>query len=144
MLVTQSCLTLADPMDCNLPGSSVHEILQARIREWVAIPFSRGSSGPRARTQISRIAGRFSTARATREATPNLAESSQNPTSLSWALIPVSSLEGGAFQHLLQRSRSSHYLLSVSCLHGRASSPSSPSAPLCLKFFTSSMPECRY
>ena len=41
----QSCLTLCDPMDCSPPGSSVHGILQARILEWVAIPFSRGSSG---------------------------------------------------------------------------------------------------
>ena len=39
-LVTQSCLTLCDPMDCSLPGSSVHGILQARILEWTAIPFS--------------------------------------------------------------------------------------------------------
>ena len=37
----QSCLTLCNPMDCNLPGSSAHEILQARILEWVVIPFSR-------------------------------------------------------------------------------------------------------
>ena len=42
-----SCLTFCDPMDCSLPGSSVHGILQARILEWVAIPFSRGSSQPR-------------------------------------------------------------------------------------------------
>ena len=47
VLVAQSCLTLCDPMDYNLPGSSVHGILQARILEWVAIPFSRGSSQPR-------------------------------------------------------------------------------------------------
>ena len=40
----QSCLTLCDPMDCSPPGSSVHGILQARIFEWVAMPFSRGSS----------------------------------------------------------------------------------------------------
>ena len=39
-----SCLTLCDPMDCSLPGSSVHGILQARILEWVAISFSKGSS----------------------------------------------------------------------------------------------------
>ena len=45
----QSCPTLSDPMDWN-PGSSVHGILQARILEWVAIPFSRGSSQPRHRT----------------------------------------------------------------------------------------------
>ena len=42
--VTQSCLTLCDPVDCSLPGSSVHGIFQARILEWVVIPFSRGSS----------------------------------------------------------------------------------------------------
>ena len=41
---TQSCLTLCDPTDCSPPGSSVHGILQARTLEWVAIPFSRGSS----------------------------------------------------------------------------------------------------
>ena len=51
-LVTQSCLTLCDPMDCSPPGSSVHEILQARILEWVAMPSSRGSSQPRDRTQV--------------------------------------------------------------------------------------------
>ena len=48
-----------DPMDCSLPGSSVHGILQARILEWVAISFSRGSSWPRNRTPVSCIAGRF-------------------------------------------------------------------------------------
>ena len=55
--VTQSCLTLHDTMDCSLPGSSVHGILQARILEWIAIPFSRGSSQPR----VFCIAGRFFT-----------------------------------------------------------------------------------
>ena len=40
--VTQSCPTLCDPVDCSLPGSSLHGILQARILEWVAISFSRG------------------------------------------------------------------------------------------------------
>ena len=42
VLVTQSCLTLCDPMDCSPPGSSVHGISQARVLEWVAISFSRG------------------------------------------------------------------------------------------------------
>ena len=42
--VTQSCLTLSDPMDCSLPGSSVHGILQVRILEWVTMPSSRGIS----------------------------------------------------------------------------------------------------
>ena len=47
MKVAQSCPTLCNPMDCCPPGSSVHGILQARILEWVAFPFSRGSSKPR-------------------------------------------------------------------------------------------------
>ena len=45
--VAQLCLTLCDPMDCSLPGSSVHGIFQARVLEWAAISFSRGSSQPR-------------------------------------------------------------------------------------------------
>ena len=53
----QQCLTLCDPMDCSLPGSSVHGILQAKILEWVAIPFSRGSSQPRERTHVSSAKG---------------------------------------------------------------------------------------
>ena len=66
MLVAQS--TLYDPMDCSLPSSSVYGILQARLWEWVAIPFSRGSLRPWDRTQVSCIAGRFFTIWATREA----------------------------------------------------------------------------
>ena len=54
----QSCPTLWDYMDCSLPGSSVHGVLQARIMEWVAILFFKGSSQPRDRTWVSRIAGR--------------------------------------------------------------------------------------
>ena len=68
MLVTQSCLTLFDPMDYSPLGSSVHGILQARILEWVAIPFSRESDRPRDWTQVSCIAGRLFTDWATREA----------------------------------------------------------------------------
>ena len=89
---TQSCLTLCDPMDCSLPGSSLHGclgskvkvaqscptlcdpmdytvrgILQARILEWVAFPFSRGSSQPRDQIQVSHMAGGFFTSWATRE-----------------------------------------------------------------------------
>ena len=56
--VTQSCPTLCDPVDCSPPGYSVHGILQARILEWIAISFSRGSSRPRDRTQVSCIASR--------------------------------------------------------------------------------------
>ena len=56
--IAYSCLTLGDPMDCSLPGSSIHGSLQARVLEWVAISFSRGSSRPRDRTWVSHIAGR--------------------------------------------------------------------------------------
>ena len=56
--VAQSCLTLCNPVDCSLPGSSIHGTLQARILQWVAISFSRGSSRPRDRTPVSRTAGR--------------------------------------------------------------------------------------
>ena len=56
--VAQSCPTLCDPVNWGSPGSSVLGILQARILEWVAISFSRGSSQPRDRTQVSCIAGR--------------------------------------------------------------------------------------
>ena len=48
-------LTLCDPMDCSLPGSSVHGILQVRILEWVAMPSSRGSSQPKDQTHVSYI-----------------------------------------------------------------------------------------
>ena len=67
-VVTQSCPTLCSPMDCSLPGSSVHGISQARVLEWVAISFSRGSSWPRDQTWVSSIASRRFTIWATREA----------------------------------------------------------------------------
>ena len=56
--VAQSCLTLCDPMDCSLPGSSIRGILRARVLEWVAISFSRRSSQPRDQTQVSCIVAR--------------------------------------------------------------------------------------
>ena len=61
VLVTQLCLTHCDPMDCSLPGPFVHGLLQARLLEWVAISYSRESSQPRDRTQVSYIAGEFFT-----------------------------------------------------------------------------------
>ena len=51
----ESCPTLCNPMDCSPPGFSVHGLLQARILEWVAMPFTRGSSQPRDWTQVSYI-----------------------------------------------------------------------------------------
>ena len=60
-LVTQSCPTLCDPMDCSPPGSSFHRIFQAKILEWVAISSSRGSSPRRDRTRVSCLADVFFT-----------------------------------------------------------------------------------
>ena len=56
--VAQSCRTLCNPMDCSPPGSSIHRIFQARVLEWGAISFSRGSSQSRDQTRVSRIVGR--------------------------------------------------------------------------------------
>ena len=66
-LVTQSCPILGNPIGCIPPHSSVLGISQARILEWVTIPFSRGSSPPRDLTRVSCTAGRFFTVWATRE-----------------------------------------------------------------------------
>ena len=65
--VPQSCLTLCNPMDCSLPGSSVHGIFQARILEWVAISFSSLSFRPRDGTWVSHLVGKRFTVWATRE-----------------------------------------------------------------------------
>ena len=67
VLVTQSCPTLCDPVDCSPPGSSVLGILQARILEWLAIPFSRESSWPRDWTRVSCTAGGFFTSESPRQ-----------------------------------------------------------------------------
>ena len=58
---TQLCLMICDPVDCSPQNSSVHGILQARILEWVAMPFSRESSQPRDQTLVSHIGGGFFT-----------------------------------------------------------------------------------
>jgi len=68
VLVAQLHPTLCDPMDCSLPGSSVHRISHARTLEWVAMPSSRGSSRLGDQTRVSCIASRFFTIRATRKA----------------------------------------------------------------------------
>ena len=76
----QPCSTLCNPMDCSLPGSFVHEILQASILEWVAMPSSRGSSWPRDRTRVacsSCTAGGFFTV-----------EPPAEPGSDTWMYIP--------------------------------------------------------
>ena len=68
--VCVNCLVVSDsldPMGCSLPGSFVHGILQARIQEWVAISFSRGSSWPKDWTRVSCIAGGSSPSQSPRE-----------------------------------------------------------------------------
>ena len=88
--VAQSCPTLYDPMDCSLPGSSVHGILQARILEWVAIHFSWRSSQPKDRNWVSCISGRFFTIWATREAWMlHCRYSNQKETSRSQNQLPL-------------------------------------------------------
>ena len=76
VLVAQLCMTLCEPMNCSPSGSSVHGILKTKMLEWVAIPFSSGSSQPRDQTWVSCIAGSFFTIWATREA-PGVAGKSQ-------------------------------------------------------------------
>ena len=71
-LSARLCLTFCDPMDCNPPGSLSMWILQARILEWVVMPFSRGSSQPRDWTQVSHTAGGFFTIWVTKEAYSSL------------------------------------------------------------------------
>ena len=93
LLKWKSCLTLCDPMDYNLPGSSVHGILQARILEWVAISSSRGSSWPRDRTWVSCIAGGFPTAEPLRKVSLLKREGKENvhmlmkSSSSKWRLV---------------------------------------------------------
>ena len=72
MKVARSCLILCYPLNSRVPGSSVHGILQARIVEWLAVPFSRGSSKSRDGTQISHITGGFFPIWTTKEASNNL------------------------------------------------------------------------
>ena len=80
-----------DPMDCSLPGSSVHGILLARTLEWVAISFSRGSFRPRNKTQVSCTAGRFFTDWAMREALSIPATTiAVQATSPAWITIKAS------------------------------------------------------
>ena len=71
-LVAQSCLTLPNPVDGSPPDSSVHRVLQLRTLEWVAIPFSRGTSQPSGQTPVSSIIGSFFTIWATGEAPKTL------------------------------------------------------------------------
>ena len=101
----QSC----DPVDFSPPGCSIHEILQARILKWVAISFSRGSSRPRDRTQVSRIAGRRFSLWATREYSPKyqrhktiITYSHKFTCTMHTEAKQIKTLEFGAEKSLLQ------------------------------------------
>ena len=87
--VAQSCSTLCHPMHCNLSGSSVHQIFQARVQEWIAISFSRGSSQPRDWTRVSRIAGRCFTIWATREISTERLNNTTTLTGLTCVLYTL-------------------------------------------------------
>ena len=84
------------------PGSSVHGIFQARILEWVAIPFSRGSSQPRDRTQVSHIAGRFFTVWATREAPNPLPFSDEHAAAPNCSKMRNSSSRTKSWKHFFR------------------------------------------
>ena len=84
VFIAQSCLTLCDPMNCSPAGFSVHRILQARILESIAIPFSRGTSQSRDRTLVSCIAGRFFTVCATAAAAAKSLQSCPTLRSHRW------------------------------------------------------------
>ena len=85
-----SCVWLSvDSMDCSLPGSSVHGILQSRILERIAIPFCRSSSEPRDQTQASRTAGGFFTVWATRGAPSFYTSCLFTGIIIFWAIIPL-------------------------------------------------------
>ena len=101
-VVTRSCLTLYDHIDY-----SVHGILQDRILEWVAFPFSRGSSQPRDWIQVSFIAGRFFTSWATREAKNTWVG---NLSLLQWILLSVKSLFYSCTSKFLVLLNKEHYL----------------------------------
>ena len=97
-LIDRLCLTLCDAMDY-----TIHGILQARILEWVAFPFSRGSSQHRDQTQASRIAGRFFTCWATREAHHYISVANEVAQSCPTLCDPVDcSLSGSSVHGILQ------------------------------------------
>ena len=108
----------------SLAGSSVHRILQARILEWVTIPFSRESSQPRDRTQVSRVAGRFSTVWVSREAhyfisvqsRHSVMSDSLRPHGLQHARLPCPSPTPGAYSDSCPSSRWCHPTISSSAV----------------------------
>ena len=102
--VAQLCLTLCDPMDCSLPRTSVRGIFQARVLEWVALSFSRGSSQPRDWTWVSCIVGRCFTIWVTREVLEtqiHLQNPAEMPDHSNQQSLLSSELSGTCFAQLL-------------------------------------------
>ena len=130
MLVAQSCPTLCGPVDCSLPSSSVHGILQERILEWVAISFSRGSSQSRDRNQVFCIAGRFFTIWATRKAYNAVKVYSTQYVSKLENSAAATGLEKVGFHHNPKEGRCQrmfkllHNCTHFTCYQGNSQSPS--------------------
>ena len=114
--VAQLCPTLCDPMDCSPPGSSVHGVLQVRILEWVAIPFSRGSSQPRVRTHVSCLASGFFYHWASWEAQVS---GYKIIVRITLQLFFILSNQLQYFGHLMQRANSSEKTLMLGKIEGR-------------------------
>ena len=97
-----SRVRLCDPMDCSLPGFSVHRIFQTRVQEWAAIAFSRGSSRPRDWTKVSSIVGRCFTLWATREVQR---EGKDNLSSVEeWSVHTADRRDSGTDVHIFANS----------------------------------------
>ena len=151
------CPTLCDPMGYSLPGSSVHGIFQARVLEWVAISFSRGSSRPRDRAQVSRTAGRCNTIWATRE-TPGFCDNFLSKITMFglclsfWQGTPLllfscSVMSDSLWPHELHHARPLYptpfpWVFSDSCPSSRGYHPTISSSVIpfssCLQFFPAS------
>ena len=121
-VVSNSC----DPMDCSLPGSSVHGILQARIVEWVATSFSRGSSWLRNRTWVSCIAGRWFTDWAMGEAQSSIVN--ENEREGIWVCFQFSSVQSLSHVRLFATPWTAAHQASLSISNSR-----SPPKPMSIK-----------
>ena len=144
MLVAQSCPTLFDPIDCSPPGSSVNGILQARILEWVAMPFSRGSSQTRDWACVTCIAGRCFTICTTRKALRCLSVFLITPWRLSFCYFAFGFIcfcsfrLGMSFPFI---SKSTHSLVKTVQI---LSPPEEKEMFLCHTFLLSSMTSCTF
>ena len=137
VLVTQSSPALCDPMDCSSPGSSVNRIPQARILEWVAVPFSKRSFQLRDWTWVSQIAVRFFTIWATREAILKWLSAIKDflPLDKLSSIISYSSWLWISFLHLWSFFSQAFHKVSFPCLsHNSTCDPGLQPPLLCLPY----------